>query len=133
MVQVRRLTAVAIAALLLTAIGCGPTHYQPSGKITQGGEPLKLSEKAVVQIALYPEGDKSFGDAHPVIWDKEGSTFKVSGKTGDGVPAGKYKLSVVIIDPYPEGKDIFGGNHAKEKGFDVEVSGSKEIAVDIPK
>jgi hypothetical protein len=125
--------SVGAAILVLGFMGCGPTHYQPSGKLTKGGAPLKISEKAVLQIALYAESDASFANPESVKWDKDG-TFTVTGRQGNGIPAGKYKVSVVLIDPYPGGKDVFGGKFEKGKApvFDIKSS-QTEIVIETAK
>ena len=133
MVHFRQLAALSVGAFVLMIIGCGPTHHQPSGKLMKGGSEFKPNDKAVVQIALYPEADKGFGDAHAIEWEKGTGNFKVVGKTRTGVPAGKYILSVVIYDPYtgPESKDVLGGAMAREKGMPVEIKDNSEIKVDL--
>jgi hypothetical protein len=125
---------LAIGLLLLGTIGCGPSLLRPTGKITKGGAPLKLSDKGVMQIALYPESDKSFGAPEAVDWKPDG-TFTVKGREGNGIVAGKYRVSVIIMDPYggPNAKDILDGKMAKEKGPLVEVKDASEIVIDIDK
>ena len=135
MVRFRLPVTLAIGVLLVTIVGCGPSLYQPSGKLTKDGSTLGLSEKGYIQIALYADSDSKFSDPLAVNWEKDG-TFKVSGKTGTGVPAGKYKLSVAIFDPYgpPGAKDILEGKMFKEKGKAIEIKDATEIpAIDIKK
>jgi hypothetical protein len=126
-----RLPAVLAGFLFLLLIGCGPTRYQPPGKITKGGAPLQVSDKAVIQLAFFAEGDSKFESPYPVDMKKDG-TFTITGRDG-GIPAGKYVASLAIIDPYPDGKDILGGNMKHGKGPQVEVKGQSEVVVDIPK
>jgi len=129
---VNRLLAVAVGLFFLGIVGCGPSLYQPPGKLTKGGAPLKMSEKAVLQLSLFADADSALAEPYSTTWEKDG-TFKVVGRNG-GIPAGKYKTSVVLIDPYPEGKDVFGGRYAKGKGPAVEVkNGQTEVVIDLEK
>ena len=133
MVASRLLATVVVSLLFLGIVGCGPTLYQPSGKLTKSGAPLKLSEKAVLEIALFAESDAAFGEPYAVSWEKDGA-FKVVGRNG-GIPAGKYKMSIVLKDPYSaDAKDVLEGRMAKGKGpvFEVKNS-SSEIVVDLDK
>ena len=125
---------LALGVMLLATIGCGPSLLKPTGKLTKGGAPLKLSDKGVLQIAFYPESDKAFGAAESVTWEKDG-TFKVVGREGNGIVAGKYRVSIIIMDPYggPNAKDMLNGSMAKEKGPLVEVKDASEIVIDIDK
>ena len=117
----------------LAALGCGPTHFQPTVKIMKGGSELALSKDGHVEVALFAEADKDC--ASPEAVSKEDGVYKVKGRLGTGVPAGKYKLSVVVKDPYTaNAKDILEGKYARQKGFPVEVKDSAtEIVVDVSK
>ena len=134
MVRFRISSTVVVGLLLMGALGCGASHYQPSGKITKGGAPLTISEKGVLEIALYAESDKDFGSPEAVTWEKDGS-FKVKGRLGTGVPAGKYRVSVALKDPYtPNAKDVFEGKFAKANAQVFEVKDSSTLLeVDVDK
>ena len=124
-----------IAFVLLGALGCSPGLFKPKGRITKGGEPLKLSDKGTLQMALYAEADKSFADGQAVNWKSDG-TFEVVGRSGNGVVAGTYRVSIEIFDPFAgEGvsKDILDGKMAKGNGPVIEVKDTKEIVIDVDK
>ena len=128
-----RLPATLLVGLLLfVAFGCGPTLHKPTGKITKGGAPLKLSDKALPTVALYAESDKDFGTPEAVSVASDG-TFKVNGRLGNGVATGKYRLSIVITDPYPNGKDMLDGKFAKGNGPVIDVKDASEIVIDVDK
>jgi hypothetical protein len=128
-----RLSATAVIGLFLLGIlGCGESLHVPTGKLMKGGAPLKISETAVLQMNVYEEADKEYANPHTVIWEKDG-TFKVTGRTGKGIPPGKYKVSAVLIDPYPNGKDVLGGRMAKENAPVVDVKANTEIVLDVDK
>lgn len=122
---------VAVCFLFLAVVGCGPTLYQPTGKITKGGAPLTISEKGVLEIALFADSDTTFSQPYAVSWEKDGS-LKVTGRNG-GIPAGKYKSSVVLKDPYTaDAKDVFAGKYAKGKGPAVDIqSNSSHFVIDV--
>jgi hypothetical protein len=123
---------VAVSVFFLVVTGCGPSLYQPSGKVMKGGAPLKISDKGVLELALYAESDSSMTQPYAVNWEKDGS-FKVTGRNG-GIPAGKYKTSVVLKDPYTaDAKDVFAGKYANGKGPVVDIHGnSSQVVIDLP-
>jgi hypothetical protein len=122
---------VAVSVFFLVITGCGPTLYQPSGKVTKSGAPLKISEKGVLELALFAESDSAMAEPYAVTWEKDG-TFKVTGRNG-GIPNGKYKTSVVLKDPYTaDAKDVFAGKYAKGKGPVVDVQGTSPLVIDLP-
>lgn len=82
-------------------------------------------------MSLFAESDTTLSKQYNVSWEKDGN-FKVVGRDG-GIPNGKYATTIVIIDPYPDGKDLLGGKMDKGKGPVVEVKGSSEIVIDLPK
>ena len=134
MVGFRHTAMLVVFTLLFGILGCGPSHYAPSGKITQGGAPIKMSDKGVLIIALYAESDKDFGSPEGVDQPaKHDGTFKVKGRLGTGVPAGKYKVSVELKDPYePSAKDKFGGKYSRANAKVVEITNSStEITIDL--
>ncbi|MFO0968324.1 MAG: hypothetical protein U0793_22445 [Gemmataceae bacterium] len=129
MARFRLPATILFGLLFLGIVGCGGRRYQPTGKLTKGGAPLKLSEKAVLQLAFFAESDTKLSDAFPTSWEKDGS-FKILGRDG-GIPAGKYHTSIVIIDPYPGGKDLLGGRMANGKGPVVEIKGDEALNIDL--
>jgi hypothetical protein len=135
MVRLRLPLTLAIGFLLLSALGCGPTHLKPKGKLTKGGEPLKLSDKGVIQIALYAISDNAFAAPQAVNWKTDG-TFEVVGRQGNGVVAGKYRVSIEIFDPYTsdgKAKDLLEGKMAKGNSAIIEVKDASEIVIDVAK
>lgn len=124
MARIRLVALLVLGFGMLTSIGCGPSHYQPVVEITEDGAPLKLSDKGVAEIQLYAESDKNFATAETVT--KDGDVYRVKGRTGTGVPAGKYILSIAVKDPYDPStaKDKYGGKYFRDKGKPVEIKDS---------
>ncbi len=94
-------TALTLAALLAVAgPGCGSSDSTPivTGRIVRGGQPLKVRgrESGVgrVEVRLAPQ----FGgaDVQTAIAAVDGS-FRIA--AGGGVPAGKYKIVVLALEP----------------------------------
>jgi len=118
--------------LLVAAVaGCGGGGYRVTGKLTKGGAPIKVSEKGLIQMAFIEESDKQAVNPFPVSVNKDG-TFEVNGRAElKGPPAGKYRVSVELIDPYP-GTDKFQGKYSKQNSPIIkEVTGNQELTVDL--
>jgi hypothetical protein len=101
-----------VAALCLTVPACGGLH------------------KVTVQVTLVSTDGKnpSFGaQANPQTGE-----FTIAGLEGKGVPTGKYKVSVVALDPYPSGPDKLGGKGSGDNAPEKDISGNTEINIDIP-
>lgn len=122
----------AFAVLVALFVGCGGGGgVIPRGKVTKGGQPLKVSEKGMVQVRLFPaEGTVETTYSGQVAAD---GTFQVKGSDGKAIPAGKYKIAVFQLDPYPT-TDLLKGQFDEKKTTIVrDVSGSQEIVIDLDK
>jgi len=126
-----------VAALTLGATGCGPSYVKPKGKITLDGQPLKISEKGILQVTFYKEDDKEGKNPFATTVDRDGS-FEVTGEKSKGLPKGKYRIAVEIHDPYKDektgrmGPDLLKGKYTKEKTPLVkDISGNDELTLDV--
>ncbi len=87
------------AMLLLPLAGCdtgpdGPVRFETSGVVLSDGKPVPKA-----QVVFYlPEHKVSRG----AITDENGK-FRVKAATGNGLPAGEYK---VAVRPAPEGEEV---------------------------
>jgi len=94
---------VGAAVLLAAAVGCssGPKVASVKGQLQDNGAPLKVS------TAGLPPGDKGIrvefvqlkegggaADKHSATVSPEDGTFTVPGPKGNGIPPGKYRVSV---------------------------------------
>jgi hypothetical protein len=117
-------------ALSLLVSGCGERLIKVRGKVVKNGQPFSVSEKGVLQIAFHKdEGGKtaSFG----AVPQKDGS-FEILGEGSKGIPAGKYRITIEAIDPYPNGKDLLKGQFsAKNSKLVRDVTGSEEITLEV--
>jgi hypothetical protein len=116
-------------ALLVT--GCGGGGVTPRGKVTKGGQPIKVSDKGMVQVRLIP-AEGTAGTVYNANVGADGS-FEVKGPDGKPIPAGKYKIAVLAMDPYPT-KDLLGGKFSEDKTTIVrDVSGAQSLDIDVDK
>jgi hypothetical protein len=82
--------------LLVLAVGCssGPKLVKVKGKLMNGAQPLKTSEKSVFTMIFTPvdvtDKPPSYMADPP---DKDTGEFIV-GDRGKGIPAGKYRISI---------------------------------------
>jgi hypothetical protein len=126
----RRLAlAVLVGGLLSVVGGCnsnGPRVVK--GRLVNNGEPLKVSQQGVVQIAFEyaTNPDGSF----VAVVGPDG-TFAVEGPTGEGIRPDTYRISVVQLDPYP-GKDLLKGKFSsKSTPITMAVDGKSELLIDL--
>lgn len=133
-VLLRAVTCLVLVATLGGMTGCGgPGGFNVTGKLTQGGAPVTVSDKGVIQMNLVPVDDTTGAKVYPVTAKPDGS-FVVN-KAGDGSTpsAGKYRVSVKIVDPYP-GKDKLKDKYFGPKSTLVQdITGSGEIVINLPK
>ncbi len=124
-----RYLSLGVACLLL--VGCGGGGVTPSGKLTKGGAPLKVSEKGMVQVHLLPaEGQVQTVYTAQVAAD---GSFTVKGADGKPIPAGKYKIGVVAMDPYPT-HDLLKGKFDDKKTTIVrDVKAGQPLDIDLDK
>src|SRR5262245_50846686 len=108
----RRLAlAVLMTGLLAAAGGCNSNNLRVvKGRLVNNGEPLKVSQQGVVQIAFEyaTNPDGSF----VAVVGPDG-TFAVEGPTGGGIRPETYRISVLQLDPYP-GKDLLKGKFSSK-------------------
>jgi len=97
------------------------------GKVLKGGQPLKVSDKGMVQVRFVSENSAPSAQVGP-----DGS-FTMTGTDGKGIPAGKYKIAVFAFDPYPT-KDLLGGKFSEQKTtIEREVKPGQELVIDVDK
>jgi hypothetical protein len=125
---------LALLACVLLLTGCGSTLLKPSGRILKDGKPLResLPKSAVVFFSLYHENDTAGSDplASSVLDD---GTFQIVGRTGSGVPPGRYRFVLTAPDPYPQGKDAFAGRFATPRTTKItrDIVDASEIVIDV--
>jgi hypothetical protein len=105
-----RVFYLSLVLCLLSGCPTGPKKYRVTGKLTQGGKPLSVSEPQAgfreVTILFVPDTDDETlrANPQPAIYNFEDGTFVVEGVDGKGIPAGKYRVCVAWYDPRPQDK-----------------------------
>lgn len=133
-----RLWLVFFSALfLLFAPGCGdssPPATIVRGKITKGGQPLKVDKAkwgsyATVQLRFH--NLKKGGDTFIVSADEQGA-FELTGPTGEGIPSGKYQIAVYQWNPSPDNDLLQGAFAQGSSPITREIQGAEqEINIDL--
>lgn len=129
-------------ALLGPLAGCGGSNEPPmmpvKGRVTKGGAPLQVAGQEVgigmVQVGFYRlEGDGSQkGTPWEAKVDPQGN-FTLFGPSGNGIPPGKYKITVRQWDPYPQTDKLQGQFDEKNSKIVREINGASDLAIDVSK
>jgi hypothetical protein len=120
-----------LASLFLILAGCGSRTKIYEGKLVQGGQPVTVSDQGIITLFFVAEKDKDKGLPYPAETKSDG-TFTIKGRDGKGIPPGKYLVSVVAKDPYPNGPDKFGGKFEADKStLTVEIGKDSMVTVDV--
>ena len=115
------------ATLLIS--GCGGIKVvKVEGKFSQGGMQIELKKSAVIQIIFYPDStDEKNVTSYPADFDRESFTYKIA-----AVPVGKYKVSVVLLDPYPNNDKLKGAYSSKKTPLSCNLQDNTVFDIDIP-
>jgi len=125
-----------VLALVLTAAGCGPSDnlLALQGRLLKSGEKFEAGADELVQITfvpILPNGEPPRDHYYANIDDAKG-TFVAAGKTGRGLPPGKYRVAVQLMK---KKKDQYSGKFDQVKSpyiFDIDAK-TKEIVIDVDK
>jgi hypothetical protein len=98
----RGFVLVAFTALPLACFGCGQSNsIKVSGKLLQAGKPYvpPAGQRVVVTLHVLDAKDaagKAIPDQEPfqAYYDPNDGKFVVPGPGGDGIPPGKYRISI---------------------------------------
>jgi hypothetical protein len=114
---------------ILVLSGCGGIKVvKVEGKFSQGGMPIVLKKSAVIQITFYPDStDEKNVTSFPADFDRESFTYKIA-----AVPVGKYKVSVVLLDPYPNNDKLKGAYSSKKSPLRCNLQDNTVFDIDIP-
>ena len=124
---VLRILFFLFATLVLS--GCGGIKVvKVEGKFSQGGMQIELKKSAVIQIIFYPDStDEKNVTSYPADFDRESFTYKIA-----AVPVGKYKVSVVLLDPYPNNDKLKGAYSSKKTPLSCNLQDNTVFDIDIP-
>lgn len=128
------------AGVLLLALlangGCGAKDdLMPlRGRILKAGEKFETGNLEIMQIIfvpILPSGEPPRDHYYANVNDLDG-TFVVAGKTGRGLPPGKYRVSLELMK---QKKDQFHGRYDAVNSpyiFDVDQT-TNEVVIDVEK
>jgi hypothetical protein len=120
--------------LFLALAGCGSGLLKPSGRLLKDGKPFVPGPNQTVQVVFFPvtEGKSDEGGSYPAEVNRESGTFRVVGANGKGLPPGKYRISVRVLQ---KRKDVLSGSFGVDNSpFVQEINGStKELVLDLGK
>jgi hypothetical protein len=134
----RRLLTLGLLATLVLGCSGGGNLAQIHGKLTKGGQILPVSGREVgigfvqVQFFLLNEKGEPTGEVAGASFREDGITYNIPGNKGNGIPPGKYRISIQQWDPYPN-VDRLNGKFDPEHTPIVRefVQGSQELNIDL--
>jgi len=130
------LAMAAIPGCSRSARGIKETAVPVKGRVTNAGQPLKISNPMVgwVEVAFIEikgEGrEAKAGEIFTTHADESGA-FAMAGRLGNGLPPGKYRIAVRQWDPFPQTDKLGGKFGAKNTPIVREVTGKEEILIDV--
>ena len=116
--------------------GCtGEKRFKVVGKVVNKGQPLQLKNKlplgrVAVNFIPVDEQHQRNGDPQGAVVDQETGSFEVKGNDNNGIPPGKYRITVEQYDPMPT--DVLKGAFGETRSPIIrEVKGSESINIDL--
>jgi hypothetical protein len=109
---------VCVLVSLVVACGCGggASKIKITGKVTDKGQPLQVSDKTQVTITFLPEEQK--GQTYLAVFDRAKSTYEIE------LPRGQYRVNILIFGPE---------KRPTEPGKEVhDLQASRELDLELP-
>jgi hypothetical protein len=147
-----------VVPLALAMSGCGsPQGISVQGKITKGGAKYSLPADQKLNITFYltetiQDGARTIpaGQAYMGAYKSEDGTFNVAAPEGGGIPAGKYRVSLVqrltreAVDKknanlsrkqelFDRDTDMLNGDFGEKSPIVVEIKDSAPVEIDLDK
>lgn len=120
--------------VLIPACSSGPKPLKVSGQLKNNDKPYTAPKGAMVTIVFAPvvETGAPF-DTFPAKFNREDSSFAVAGKTDQGIPPGKYRISVQQFVPDPTAQiNEMNARFTLEKSAIIrEVTDETPIIIDL--
>lgn len=127
-----RLGSLLIFVTCALLAGCGPRMVQVKGKVTASGKPLKKDAWEIIQVVFIPQPEVEDKPSQMYAAQLEGSSFQILGRRNRGIPAGKYRVSVMFTGGRRSGKKT--ENLATSSVAVIrDVNGKDEIVIDVDK
>ena len=129
------LRLAACLSMSLGLLGCGSSStIKAKGKIVKGGQPFVIREGQGLRLIFapqtVPEGKRY--DSYAAEYHPDDGTFRVVGKDGQGLPPGKYTVSLELLQ---KKEDLLHGRlTGKDSPLSLEVvKGGDELVIDLDK
>jgi hypothetical protein len=125
-----RTTLRLLAALVvaLGAAGCATPKYRVTGTVTRGGKPLHWEGERVMLLVLFAPLDRAkHREVYRAESNAQAGTYVIA-----AIPAGTYRVSLQLMDPYPDHDLLRFAYSLKDSPLVYEVDGDKEINIDLP-
>jgi len=116
-----------LLACLLAVSGCGGNsgETEVSGKVTQDGQPLEVSEQGEFVMVFYELKNGQMGERSYV------ASIQRSGEYQVALPPGEYRVGVQLMDPYVKQVDKLRGAYGQMKSpITVQIT-EESTTVDI--
>jgi hypothetical protein len=127
------LAACLLLCLSLPSCAGGPKLIKVAGKLTYGQKPLPAGRSSPV-IVFHPVVAKGeHHDTYPALYQRDSGAYEVPGKTGAGIPEGKYRISVQFLLPKASSlQEKWNQQFSPEKSSIVrEVTGAGQLDIDL--
>lgn len=126
-----KLAAAALLVALIAAAGCGgpkaPTLVSVTGKVQMNGQPLTAGS-----VIFYPEAANEYKDDKPSsLLQLDGSFTMKTYPFGDGVPLGKYKVTLAPELAKRVGKPQYADPKQTPWQIDVPAAGLTDQLFDV--
>ena len=130
------LRSTLLFSMLLVVAGCGSGDklLPLQGRLLKSGEPFEAGADELIQITfvpILPNGEPPKDHYYANVNDVKG-TFVAAGKTGKGMPAGKYRVALELMR---KKKDRYKGKYDQVNSpyiFEIDAR-TKEIVIDVDK
>ncbi len=123
-----------LSTLILAIVGCGTKDklLQLQGRLLKSGQQFEAGPDELIQVTMVPimpNGELPRDHYYCNVDDAKG-IFVVAGKTGKGLPPGKYRVALELMK---KKKDIYKGKYDQERSpyvFEIDAK-TKEIVIDL--
>ena len=122
--------------VLIPACSSGPKPLKVTGQLKNNDKPYTAPKGAMVTIVFAPvvEAGAPF-DTYPAIFKREDSSFTVPGKSEQGIPPGKYRISVqqFVADPTAQINEMNARFSPEKSAIVRDVADETPIIIDLAK
>jgi len=151
-------SALLLLPLIVSLAGCGSSQaVWVKGTVTKSGTAYKVPEGENLDITFYTlesisDGDRKIPAGEPFsgTFNQEDSSFTVPGPEGNGIPPGKYKISLIqkldreSVDKknasvkkgqkrFDRDTDLLKGRFGEESPIVREIKVSGDLIIDLDK